>query len=194
MTLTRDLLEKTYTIDEFMQMPESDEERGVRFELVNGRIVEVPLAGYTHGRIERRLILKLGNFVENTGLGEIFTGDTSFVIDEARRIVREPDVSFIAKDRLPPEINGAVPITPDFLVEIMSDHDYQNPGEFRTKLIQYQDAGVALIWVVKPREKLVEVYHLSSRAPVATLTETDELSGESVIPGFTLKVRAIFNG
>ena len=193
MTIAPDIHEKILTIDEFMQLPDIDDERSVQRELVDGRIVEVPVAGEEHGLISSTIYGHVWMFNRQHNLGRVTGGDTNYVINEARRIVRAPDVSFISNARRKPVTKGAVPVPPDLLVEVMSDHDYEHPAKFRTKMRQYQDAGVALMWVVKPREKMVEVYHTASRLPVALLTEADELNGGDILPGFVLKVNAVFD-
>ena len=58
------------------------------------------------------------------------------------------------------------------------------------KLDDYQKAGVLLIWVVNLKSRTVMVYR--SDGSVNRLRESDELSGEDVIPGFRCPVKEIF--
>jgi Uma2 family endonuclease len=51
-------VEKTYTPEEFENMPEFQE----NYELVNGRLVKKPMAGDDHGRIARYI-----NNIKNSG-------------------------------------------------------------------------------------------------------------------------------
>src|SRR5437660_11100145 len=124
MTLTKELLEKTYSIDEFMRLPDTDEDAGVQFELVYGRIVEVPLAGNEHGQIGANILGNLWYFLSQHDLGQVYTPDTNFIIDKAKRIVRAPDVGFVTKQHITPTNNDAVPVPPDLAVEIISPHAF----------------------------------------------------------------------
>ena len=58
------------------------------------------------------------------------------------------------------------------------------------KLRGYFAAGVRLVWVVDPRARRVYAYR--SLADLRELTETDTVSGEDVLHGFTAVVAALF--
>jgi Uma2 family endonuclease len=52
------------------------------------------------------------------------------------------------------------------------------------------DAGCRVVWLVDPRRQTVEVHQYSSEAKV--LCRSDTLSGELLLPGFSLVVEEIF--
>ena len=52
------------------------------------------------------------------------------------------------------------------------------------------DAGVRLVWVVLPAERVIEVHRAGQ--PVVTLDESATLDGADIVPGFTTPVAAIF--
>jgi Uma2 family endonuclease len=54
---------------------------------------------------------------------------------------------------------------------------------------EYQDNGVRLGWLIDPRGKQVEIYRLEQAVEV--LMDPKTLSGEDVLPGFTLDLRSI---
>lgn len=58
--------------------------------------------------------------------------------------------------------------------------------ELDQKLAEYRNAGVKLIWVVNPNSRSVRVHRLDHT--VSEFTETDIITGESVIPGFSILV------
>ena len=58
------------------------------------------------------------------------------------------------------------------------------------KLREYFAAGVKLVWVVDPRARSVYAYR--SLIDLRELMETDTLSGEEVLHGFTARVAALF--
>ena len=63
-------------------------------------------------------------------------------------------------------------------------------SDLRDKAEYYLAHGGRLVWLVYPRQKLVEVY--AADTDVAILTENDVLTGGDVLTGFELPVRDIF--
>ena len=63
------------------------------------------------------------------------------------------------------------------------------PEKERTRH-DYQKVAVPLVWVVNLKSRTVMVYRRDGS--VSRLRETDELSGEDVIPGFLCPVRDLF--
>ena len=55
---------------------------------------------------------------------------------------------------------------------------------------EYFRAGVRLVWVIYP--DLNQVYVYESPSKVRILHQSDELDGGTVLPGFRLKVAALF--
>jgi Uma2 family endonuclease len=102
--------------------------------------------------------------------------------------VRAADMVFIAAGRLAGvEREGFLPIAPDLAVEIVSPGDRWS--EILTKVHEYLDAGVRLVWIVDPRTQTVHVYQPGQ---VEQLSAEDTLDGGDVLPGLTLPVREIF--
>lgn len=155
------------------------------YEVVNGR-KEAKMAGARHGEVCIKIILRLGNFLEQNKIGRIYTPDTTFVVGGNDRL---PDVGFISAARIPAE--GA-PITkwemaPDLAVEILSPNDlYSN---VKTKLREYFDAGVKEVWWVEPEFQVVTVYQSPTRDRI--LTEDEEITSD-LLPGFSCRVGDFF--
>ena len=55
---------------------------------------------------------------------------------------------------------------------------------------EYLDNGVKLGWLIEPSAKTVEIYRLGQ--PVEILNNPQSLSGEDILPGFTLDLTEIF--
>jgi Uma2 family endonuclease len=178
-------LERTYTIEEFMQLPDD----GYAYDLVDGRLERMSPTGGEHGLIASRLNVYLASYVWEHGLGDTFAAETAFVLDATTNNVRGADVAFVAVARLAVVGVGAVPFPPDLAIEVISPSDRLTGA--RKKVAAYQRAGVPLVWVVNPRRHTVEVYHPADAHPT-TLGLDDELDGEEVVPGFTLPVHKVF--
>jgi Uma2 family endonuclease len=120
-------------------------------------------------------------YCEPAGLGWVFPADAGYqCFPDAPNKVRKPDASFIRRERLPegPHARGFTRIAPDLAVEVLSPHEYATDVE--TKLQEYLDAGVQLVWKVNPEARLVTVLRVDGTGN--RLREDDELSGENIIP------------
>ncbi len=180
--------ERTYTSDEFENLPEFDE----RYELIDGRLVKKSVANYEHGWIARRLMLSVSFFDPKEKLGAMVF-DTTFKI--APGFMPVPDLGYIIASRIVARIQKSYPGRPDIAVEVFSPHDLDSKnrqGEAREKIRKYQAAGVSIVWAINPDNKTIEVYHPDPNTPMQTFRLGDELTGEEVISGFKLKVSDLF--
>ncbi len=181
--MTAEVSQKKYSVEEFMALLTD----GSLYELIEGELVELPLPTDLHGRLISKLSRKLGNFVEEHKLGEVWT-TTGFNLTE--KTVRAPYVAFLTASRVPSVSEKAIPVPPDLAVEVISPSDIWN--KVYDKIEEYQQAGVRLIWVIFPRGSFVQVYRLGSPYPT-TYNPDDELDGEQVVPVFKIKVSALFD-
>ena len=62
--------------------------------------------------------------------------------------------------------------------------------ENSAKRREYFEAGVLLVWIVKPKTRTIDVY-TQPEDPI-TLREGQTLDGGSVLPGFALDIAALF--
>ena len=62
--------------------------------------------------------------------------------------------------------------------------------EVEAKIREYLAAGVALVWVISSEIRIAYVHRRDGT--ISKLGETDELSGEDIIPGFRCLVSSIF--
>src|SRR5438552_3278939 len=69
-------------------------------ELVRGVLIVREPPGTGHGACSARLTLRVGAFVEQRELGEVFAQDTGFKIERDPDTVRAPDVAFVPRERL----------------------------------------------------------------------------------------------
>lgn len=174
------------TAEELLELS-SDE---YKYELVEGELIRMAPTGGEHGVLTIRLGRLLDEYVETHALGIVCGAETGFVLRRTPDTVRAPDVSFIAKDRIP--ASGVPktywPFAPDLAVEVVSPSDRFD--EVHTKVAEYFSAGARLVWVVNPSTRTVFAYR--SPHDVQALSENDELKGEDVLPGFHCPVKRIF--
>ena len=79
-------------------------------------------------------------------------------------------------------------IAPDLAVEVISANDLV--AELDEKTEEYLAAGIPLVWVIDPEVRTVVIHR--GDGTLAKLRENDDLTGESVIPGFHCKVAELF--
>ena len=177
--------ERTYTPEDLLTMPDRK-----KYELVDGHLVErhmSRLSSWVAGRLHRFIDI----FVEEQQLGWAWPSDQGYVcFPNSPRKLRFPDVSYVSKRRLPAGLtsDGYIYIPPDLAVEVVSPNDLAS--EVLRKVLEYLDAGVALVWVIYPEARATQVYRRDGSGNL--LRDDGELSGEDVLPGFRCRLAAIF--
>lgn len=159
-------------------------------ELVRGKVVPLTKPKPKHGRIAMRIGRKVGNFVERKKLGEVYAAETGFLVERNPDSVRAPDVSFVRTElALGHDEDEWYPHSPDLAVEVLSPGD--RPGAVEEKVQMWLDGGGRSVWVVDPATRSVII-----RRPGGNDAEfwgNAILKDESVLPGFSMRLRSIFD-
>jgi len=157
-------------------------------ELVDGVLVEKTM-GYYESYVAATLIRLIGNLAVEHDLGIVAGADGMMRL--APGLVRIPDVSFVAWEKLPGRRLPRQPVpglVPDLAVEVLSEGN--TPREMARKLDEYFSLGVQLVWLVNPETETIEVY--TSRNQSIVLDKSATLDGGVVLPGFTLPIYTLF--
>lgn len=173
------------SVEDFDRLEEPDE---LSYELDEGELVVMTKPRPLHNRIVLTLTFELQTYLKKNPVGEVFNPDNLFVLGPATK--RAPDVSFVRAERagkLDP--NADIPGAPDLAVEVLSPND--TVSAVRRKVRQYFAAGAQCVWVVFPETREVEVWREAARAQIV-LQETGLLEAPDLLPGFSLRVGAIF--
>jgi Uma2 family endonuclease len=159
-------------------------------ELVEGRIVPVSPGGAEHSFVTTNAFETLNQFVRPRRLGRVLTGEVGLYTRHDPDTVRGADVVYISAARLERRSPALTffDVAPELVVEVLSRDD--TLAKLGDKLREYFAADVKLVWVIDPRARRVHVYR--SVVDRRELTETDTLSGDDVLPGFTAPVGALF--
>jgi len=159
-------------------------------ELVDGVLVEKAM-GFREAYLAALLMRILGDFIDKRGLGIVLAPDATMRLFPG--LVRMPDASFFSWDRLP---GGELPeepipdLAPDLAVEVLSPED--RAGEVLAKAHDWLQSGCRSVWVIDPRTRTISVYR--SRSEIVVLGESDTLSGDDLLPGFSVPVSDLFAG
>jgi Uma2 family endonuclease len=137
------------------------------------------------------LVEVLMEFLLKNKIGRLFTDNTGYDLPDGSTVI--PDLSCVAADRLlPVMITGNQYIASDLAIEVVSPSN--TPEELSDKVNAYVSAGVKLVWVVYPRTRSVDVYSAQAdgQPRYRKLNGTDPLSGEEVLPSFSVPVNTLF--
>lgn len=176
----------TYRADDLLRMPEGD-----RYELVDGRLVEIDmgaLSSWVGGTLHGMFHI----YSDKGRNGWAFPADAGLQCfpDDPEK-VRRPDAFFVRRGRFPNEQipDGFVKLAPDVAAEVVSPSD--NYYAVDEKVWEYLRAGVRLVWVINPRNRTVLAYR-GPQGDTSLFRESDELTGEDVLPGFRCRVADLF--
>ena len=174
--------------DELMRISSANPQ--LRFERnADGTLVTMPLNGAISSNREAKVGAYLLIWVENHDLGEVFGCSAGFRL--ANSAVRAPDAAFVAKDRLPQGWDQGedrfLDLAPDLAIEIRSKTD--SLSQLQAKMQEYIANGVKLGWLIDPQNQQAFVYR--SDLSITQYPATAILSGEDVVPGFTLPLKSL---
>ncbi|MEH2410616.1 Uma2 family endonuclease [Nostoc sp.] len=161
--------------------------RELKFErTTKGELIIMSPVGGESGNREADLIIDLGIWNRQTGLGYTFSSSTIFKLPNGAD--RSPDAAWIQRERwqglTPEQRRKFPPIAPNFVIELRSATD--DLEMLRSKMEEYMDAGVQLAWLINPQQQQVEIYRQKQDVKVQNLPT--QLSGEDVLPGFSLSL------
>jgi Uma2 family endonuclease len=131
----------------------------------------------------------LGNFVRQRGKGYICTNDTGVIVERGPDTVRGADAALyddVSKyEDVPTRLGDTIP---KLVVEVLSPSDRWS----RTirRITEFLRRGVALVWLVDPEGRDITVYR-AGRDPIV-FAESDEITGEDVLPDLRLRVADFF--
>jgi Uma2 family endonuclease len=151
-----------------------------------GLIIMTPIGG-EGGSQEASLIGKVVFWNEQTQLGVVFSSQTVFSLPGGGD--RAPDVAWVQLNRWQSlsqeEREGFPPLCPDFVIELRSRSDRLAP--LQEKMQEYITCGLRLGWLINRQAGQVEIYRAGQPVEVVAMPIT--LSGEAVLPGFSLELR-----
>ncbi|MGK7875452.1 MAG: Uma2 family endonuclease [Xenococcaceae cyanobacterium] len=165
--------------------------RDLRLErTAHGELIIMPPTGGNTGKCNAQLSAQFVNWNNQTKLGEVFDSSTAFRLPNGAD--RSPDVSWVKIERwnqLTPEQQDTFPpLCPDFVVELRSRNDTME--SLRRKMQEYLDNGMSLGWLIDPKNRIVEIY--KPQQEVKVLNSPNTLSGENVLPGFSLNLEMVW--
>ncbi len=179
---------KSMTADEFYEWSLRPENRGKNCDLVRGEIEEMSRPGKQHSLVCANIIRILGNFTVQRLKGYVCSNDTGTVVERDPDTVRGPDVLVFEDVEHFDQVELKYGETPPLLaVEVLSPND--SAGDLMQRVREQLRFGTRLVWVVDPGFRSVTVY---GPGTFRTHDDTEELTGDDVLPDFRCKVAEFF--
>ncbi len=185
---------ETFTQKEFKrwldEQPASDLNH---YELLRGRIVMSPPAGWPHGSVGANILAPIVYFVRTHGLGQVLDSSAGYDLPSGDTV--EPDISFISAARLAagpaPQPDKFLRIVPKLVVEILSPTTAQKDQSEKKAI--YAENGVEEYWIVDSKRREITLYARSGkrfgRGTVYTARDTPH---SPVLDRFTVRVNEVF--
>jgi len=177
-----------FTDDEFFRFCQENDLARIERTAAH-EIIVLPPAGGDFSAASGDVYLQLGNWSHRYG-GRAFESSVGFQL--RNRAVLSPDASWVnaaAWAGLTPEQRQKFPpLCPDFVIEVKSPSD--RIPTLQAKMEQWLRSGVRLGFLLDTETETAYLYRPGQ--PAETLPGFDrELSGEPVLPGFQLDLRAL---
>jgi Uma2 family endonuclease len=179
----------TVTDDQFEALARVN--RDLRLErTATGSLIIMPPIGSETGNTNVEIAADFVIWNRQTQLGKVFDSSTGFQLPNGA--YRSPDVSWVKLERWEAlsteERQGFAPLCPDFVLELRSPADKLKP--LQDKMREYLDNGAKLGWLIDRAAGKVEIYQ--GDREVEILSQPATLSGENILPGFSLNLNKIW--
>lgn len=142
---------RRWTYEEFARLPND----GSRYEVIGGELFVTPLPHPLHQKVVIRLGAVLETFCVQNDLGEVFA-PLDVIFGEGDYL--EPDLLFVAKERMDIVTDRGAEAAPDLVVEILSPKTALRDRGIKRE--RYAHFGVTEYWVVDTIRRRIERYRL----------------------------------
>ena len=117
--------------------------------------------------------------------------ETGYLVKRDPDTVRAPDLAFVSHASIQrwQQLDTAYfPVAPDLAVEVVSPNDRW--VDLERKVHEYLAAEGLAVWVLNPAEQTVHVFQAGGLSRV--LSRGDTLTGDPVLPGFSVPLADLF--
>jgi Uma2 family endonuclease len=171
-------------VEAFLRLPDFKPS----FEFFDGRVVQKFAKNLPRSVIQLELTTALNAFAQSKHLGRAFVS-LRIILGGS---VLVPEISFFGAGRVPRYVRGEqaseVTIAPDLAIEFLAPR--QSPTEARHKLNLLIEHGGKLGWLIDTKREQIEI--IRPNQVLEVLGVSDVISGEALLPGFTLGLEEIF--
>ncbi|TLM97192.1 Uma2 family endonuclease [Hymenobacter jeollabukensis] len=176
------------TDDEFFDFCQQHPELRIE-RTANHEILLMSPTGSRSGKRNARLIFQLGKWCEqHPALGEYFDSNTGFRLPDSS--ILSPDASWVSAAKwnalTPEQQDKFAPLCPELVVELKSNTD--SLKALQAKMHDWLRNGAQLAWLLDPETETAYLYRPGQPEPETVQGFDNELSGETVLRGFRLRL------
>ena len=158
------------TEEEFLNLPESPGKQ----ELLDGELIELPPARYSHSELIKRLVKLLHTVLDES---RVWT-ETAYRLRPRRWLIPDASVSWPGQ----PIEDDWFQRAPMLAIEVASRGN--SPEQLEQKVAAYLEHGVGEVWIVYPATRSMVVFRQDSTLRVAGQSDYRcDLIGVTVTPG-----------
>jgi Uma2 family endonuclease len=147
---------KLLTYDDYAALPND----GKRYEILDGILYVTAAPSRNHQRVVLTLAMSLETHVRARNLGEVNIAPFDVILSDPN--VVEPDIIFVATNRMSSFSNRGFEGAPTLVVEVLSPSTAR--VDQNTKLQIYARHGVPFYWIVDPEARVIDTYVLAESA------------------------------
>lgn len=179
---------ETFTPAEFAEWIATRPADDNDYELLNGRIVMNPPAGWPYGEAEADALGPIQQFVRGRDIGRVFGPSQGFELPSGDTVA--PDLAFVSAEKwraTEREVGRFLRVVPDLVVEVMSPSTAsRDRGE---KKAIYERNGVREYWLVDARARQLVQYGLrGERYDAGRVLDADAILMSEVLLDLRLPV------
>lgn len=173
------------TYDHYRHLPDD----GKQYQIIGGELFMTPAPTPYHQEVSLNIATSLRNFVQLHRIGKVYTALIDVILSVTD--VVQPDIVFIARERLNIITKKNIVEAPDLIVEILSEHT--ESIDRKKKFTLYEKHGLKEYWLADPSEKTIEQFVLKENSFQlhASINGNQNLSSV-VLDKFTLAADDVF--
>lgn len=163
-----------------------------RYEIIDGELFVTRAPHLRHQSVIRNICTELGNWSDETQLGEVFP-NPGIIFSEADSVI--PDVVWVSLARMERIVDAAGHLigAPELVVEVLSPGTTNERRDREAKLKLYSSQGVEEYWIVNRELQQVEVYCRENAVLKRSATyNPQDFITSSLLPGFQCLTQRFF--
>lgn len=167
-------------------------EEVIRYELWNGELLIGPAPTMRHHEIVRRLMKLFALLDPDDKLGRLYAASADVVFSD--RWVYQPDLFFVAADRLDIIKSRHVSGAPDLCIDILAPSTTAWIAARRRRV--YERFGVKEYWLVNPFDKMLALWSSGDDWKYELIGEYQEkqIAFSQLLDGLSVGISALFEG
>ena len=161
-----------------------------RFELVDGRLVALPMSSWFHALIIGFIYDRLREYVRQNDSGVVSPVPIFVRVEQGH--IRLPDLTFCFHEHMAVNRRKAQDGA-DLVIEVVSGEERDRQRDLIEKPVAYAKAGITEYWIVDPDTRMITVLALDGASYREAGKYVDgQMAASVLLPGFVVDVGQAF--